>query len=847
MNAYGALAASYDRLTNDVDYEAVIEFNSIFNYYMLRNLEESMGVDYRTTLDVDNPIYIDIYGNIVTESGLVIIPAASNATLYPNGAYSPYTLGFMHLYSHGDNIPVRKDNGETDSNNYTEYLSEFEIDDETKTYYQRNYEFDGIPVNPQRPSVSDEALLEKLYQNQVSILNSDGYKVNQRIWLITEVLRGAPLEHIDKNKEGIVGKRDVNKYGMYMSWKLDEIADYLLPTTNGNSLISMPNIAFMDGIEYVVLFFIKIILLLFVVYILYRVYLDAVGGRLGFGTLWRCVSTIIVFAICFSMIPQVISMSYNEPNKLLLQNEIKYINLLNYEKSLEGREISAVDVGEPKSQTKLYLKIDSVDVPWYKLIEDVMYAPVTDKMSEVYEDALMSNMLYGYQDVQVVNDGVYIDVDDIFDSSNIVYNQQSKFLYQYVNRSPTASFFIPYYYIMDNLLSSINVYNNNNGINNISTKVQSDGSVKTMGMIGDYLLSEYFLVEDQDPLGLFYLYKIPTSEYKDFINVYDENLSSVRESMWYVKDYYEDKEIANKIEQLYSYMRSYVAQNRKMIGRVTDETFIKTMMLDISMKYNDLFRVPAARGIEVFGIDFRDIIRLSLAEKSDVIINSSFSFGRYVYECAGGFGVILTAILLGVLFINSIVKPALVIFLSVLLVYNVMLKDMVKSNRSKTVEGLLYVLAIMVIINSSYALCIKLSMMLPRLGLNPVLSIIGQIFIQVGYLLLVYKLVSAIIKDHANMGFNVIHTGALAISGALVGAASSVMSKAVYSKEQQSYMESAKMKANNDTNTNNLDDLRREMTARDERRDNADEDKAFMDQLYGVRSDTVDREHKDNF
>ena len=66
---------------------------------------------------------------------------------------------------------------------------------------------------------------------------------------------------------------------------------------------------------------------MFVIYLMYRIYIDAISGTLGLGTLWRCVSTIIVFSICIASIPNVISLSYNEPNKMLLQNEIKYINL----------------------------------------------------------------------------------------------------------------------------------------------------------------------------------------------------------------------------------------------------------------------------------------------------------------------------------------------------------------------------------------------------------------------------------------------------------------------------------------------------------------------------------------
>lgn len=803
------------------------EFNSIYNYYMLRNLEASIGVDYKTTLDLDNPLYIDIYGNIITESGLVVIPAASNATLdnKANPSYSPYTLGFMCLYSNGDNITTKNED-------VKKRLTNFQLLDDGVTYVQKNYEFNGVPVNPQRPSIADAGLIKVLYDNQVALLENKGYNFDQRMWLITEVLRGAPLENIDKEVEGIVGKRDISKYGLYMSWKLDEIADMLLPTTNGNSLISMPNLAFMDGIEYLVLFAFKLMLLFFVAYLMYRVYIDAVGGRLGLKTLWQCVSTIVIFCVSVWAIPGIIQLSYNEPNKIFLQDEIKYINLLNYEKSLEGREISAVGVTEPKSQTKLFLKLDTVNVPWYEVLQDVMFAPVGETLGDLYDEELKSNMLYGYDDVQVVNDGVYIDVEDIFDSSTIMYNKNQHFLHQNMNNNPTASYFIPYYYIMDNMLQQINTYNLDNGIINITTKIQSDGSVRTMGMIGDYMLSEYFLLDAVDPLGLYNLYGIDTNMKESFITDKYDDPDLPKKSMWYVGDLYEAADCSSRIDQLYSHMRSYVAQNRSMIGRVTDETFLKTMMLDISMEYNNLFRIPAAKGIEVFSIDSRDLIRLSVTDKNMAVVNSSQSFGKFIYEQAGGLGVILTAILLGVYFIASIVKPALVIFLIAVLVYSVLVKRMITGDRGKTVEGLLYTLSILVIVNSTYALIMKLGMSLPNLGLNPVISIIGQIAIQAGYLWFVFKVAGAIFKDFANFGYNAFHTGMLAVTGAVTGGMASIRDKATYSKEQQEYMESAKMQ-NAGRENQNHETLREEMEARDKKREESREDTAFVDDVFG--------------
>lgn len=807
------------------------EFNSIYNYYMLRNLESSMGIDYKTTLDLDNPLYIDIYGNIITESGLVVIPAASNATLYPSNTYTPYTVGFMSLYSKGDNIPTKNEE-------LVKRLPEFKADDSGSVLLQRNYEFNNIPVNPQSPSVSSHELLEVLYDNQVSILNRRGYDFKQRIWLITEVLRGAPADSIDKVKEGIVGRRDVNKYGLFMSYKLDELANALLPTTNGNSIVSMPNISFMKGIEYLVLFLFKAVMLLFVCYIMYRIYMDAIGGVLGLRTIWQCVSTISIFCICIYLIPNVINFSYNEPNKILLQDEVKYINLLNYEKSLEGREISAVNVSQPKSQTELFLKLDDVKVPWYKVLEEVMFSPVGTTLSELYKEELESNFLYGFDGVQVVNDGVYININDVLKSSSVIYNNNNHFLYQNMNSVPTSSFFIPYYYNMDHLLMNISRYNSENGIINVTTKIQSDGSVKTMGMIGGYLLSEYFLVESTDPLGFYAAYGIEKNERGNYINYDFKTEESIKNALWYTGDYYSIDDISSRIEQVYSYMRAYVTSNREMIGRVTDETFIKAMLLDISMEYNQIFRVPSAKSIEIFSIDSRDLIRLSITDKGTAVTNSSQSFGKFVYDQSGELGVILTTILIGVYFLTSIVKPAFVIFLCVLLVYNIILKRMINMERGKTVEGLLYLLATMVVVNGSYALVLKLSMILPNLGMSPVISIIGQIVIQSGYLFLVFKVIGIVLKDYANFGYNVFNQAVLNAASAVSGVVRRDLDKFVYSKDQQYYMDSSRDRYDNDRRKS--DDLRDEMYRRDKKRDQAQEETAFK-RDYDRSRETRDR------
>ena len=724
------------------------EFNSIYNYAMLMNLEASLGVDYKSTLDLDNPIYMDIYGNIVSESGLVIIPAASNPTLQDPNLYTPYTIGFLSYYAKGNWIKSSNDN-------LTEFFdgTDFEWDPDTEYWVPKMVSIDGVPIDPQNLSVSKEDLINALFSYQMQLCNKDNYIFGQRAWVITEVLRGAPIEAIDKTQEGIIGKRDVNKYGLYMSVKLDELANKLIPTLRGNSLISMPNVAFMQGVEYVVVFAFKILMLIFVAYILFNIYTDAVGGTFGLRTFGKCIATIAVFCILIYSVPEVVSASYNNTNRIFLQNEVSYINLINQEKSLEGREISAVKVDTPQSQTKLYLKVDKINVPWYKVLKDVMFAPVTDSVSTVYQEAMKDNYLYGIDKIQLIDDAAYIDIQDLYDSSTVAYNKSYKFIYQNINESPTASYFMPYYYMLDQIIATINLYNKQHDITNISTKIVGDGSVKTMGMIGDYLLSKQFFETDPDPLGLYDLYGISTGLVHEDVDI--DNLDdSITQSLWYAKNYYDDEDISSRIDQLYSNMRAYVVKNRFMIGRVSDETFLKSMILNSAVKHNNLFRIPSCREFEVFNVDSRDLIRVSITDKANTVASCTYSFGKFIYDQTGGLGVILCAVLMGLYFITSVVKPFMIVFLCGLLVYALIIKNMIQGSVGKSVQGTLYTLSCMTIINVLYAGIFKLSMVLPSFGVPPLPCLIWQCVLQVIYLILAIGILKIILSDIADVGYN---------------------------------------------------------------------------------------------
>lgn len=52
------------------------------NYILLNNSIKNYKDSKEVTADLASPVYMDIYGNIVTESGFVVVPAASNAVFY---------------------------------------------------------------------------------------------------------------------------------------------------------------------------------------------------------------------------------------------------------------------------------------------------------------------------------------------------------------------------------------------------------------------------------------------------------------------------------------------------------------------------------------------------------------------------------------------------------------------------------------------------------------------------------------------------------------------------------------------------------------------------------------------
>lgn len=741
------------------------EFNSIYNYLMVKNLKANLGLDYKTELDLDSPLFIDVYGNITTQSGLVVIPAASNATLYEPNEYSIVTAGLASLAANVDSwqIPV-------DSANVEKFLdSGFVKDPNTDTYKLQNKATQTVELNfTNLPLQSDgvkRALYNDAYINSGTGAISGNNTFEPRVNMIMEVMRGAPVENIDFEEEGLAGYRNLDKTGIYIAYRIEQLGDMLLSSSEGNSLLKMPNLAFMEGVEYIVVIVFKILLAAGVFLLWFKLYADGATNSIGIRTGIDFMLSISSVVIGIILIPTLINFSYYQTNKQLLQNEAAYLLILNTEKNAEGKEVGVKEVKAPSSTTKFYIKLNEIKVPWWTVIQDVYSSEMFARMEDVYEDAYESSIYSTFPGAMKRGNGIYVNTDDLFKSSEIRFvpdtdentgndDNQMGHLVQAVLPNNKMSYVLPYYAIIDKLLYDAELYNKSYSASAYRTKILQNGNVRTIGLLEAYFKSNQFLQSDEMNLFGFYdMYNIPYST--DFRQQYfnENEIDTMSKSLWYNKDAFSEEEVRLKLEKLDELGKQFIVDNRTLLNKVTDETFIKVFALYMSIQHNNLFKVPAARGIELMEIDTKDIIRLSLAPKADVMHSISMSFGRFTFTQAGTFGTVLMAFLLLIYYFTSLIKPIVMIILVGGLIFSYVWKKLMRYEQNHSLEGYIVSCALICLVNLIYALVIKISVMLPDFGVDPIFSILMQIVLQAAYVGVLYLIGYVVLKNGSDLGF----------------------------------------------------------------------------------------------
>lgn len=727
------------------------EFNSIYNYAMLKNLESAMTVNYKTQIDLNQPVYMDIYGNIVTDSGYVVIPAVSNATLVDPSSYDLLNAGFLYLYKTGAyQIPTMLKNSD-------KYISGLLWgDDSTHNYELGTKIIDNVQINLGNTQLSDASVMQMLYSHNVTkFISSGALPFEERAYIIVEVMRGAPLDSIDKDFEQLNSGVNYSKAGIAAATKLEEMVNSLFRENKSISFLDMPNIAYMSGVEYVFMYAFKLVYIVLFVLLVYRVYIDAVNGSLGLKSSLSFIMAVVMFLVTVFAVPELLDLSYYQVNKHLIQKEAQQIMMLNLEKEQEGREIGVTGVQAPSSTTELFLKVDDMHIPWYAILDNVLVGNSIKTVSQAYEEEYQNSQLAHLPRFERKGSNLYINLNEVFNNSQINYDADTNKLYTTIVDMPYESYVTPYYAVLDCLVARVNEYNTINQICSVETKISKGGNVQTMGIIGPYLMSDDYMQTTQDASGFKDIYDLDSTLYaSSFIGTSDD-AEKLQYSEWFVDaERYDSRELYEKLDRIDREARKFVADNRSLIGSISDSTFLKVMALHIACSHNNVFKTGNAEAIEVYSVEAPDIIRLSLADRYTVIAQSSKSFPRFVYDNGGTLGVIAVAVLLFMYFVGTFIKTLSLVVVVVCMVMSVVIRRVIKKNNEAAMEGYLISLVVLCSVNILYSFCLKLSIMLPSLGFGCVVSALLQIVLQMLYLFILMALTRIIVSDWAEMGRN---------------------------------------------------------------------------------------------
>ena len=747
---------------------------SIFNYALMRNLKDSMAVEYTGNLDMNSPLYLDIYGNILTESGTVVVPAASNPTLMSSSDFfrSDWSAGLFSIYGNGYKIKA------DDEGSFSNVLdATFQVVD---GYWMPKSRILGnsYVIDMSRLSTASKDTLDVLYtQTYVDLHNSNEtqnkyYSFKRYVNIILEVLRGAPIENIDKAKEGLDTSNRIDKAGIVAAAKLEQLNDSL-NIAGENTTISLPQISNISVFNVVSIIIFKAMMVILVAVSIVTIYIDAVKSQMGLGTIAKIIGTGVIMMSVVLIVPALFDITYYQSNRALLQDEATYLSMLNLEKEESGVEIGMTEVREPHINTNLQIQLDDITVPWYIMFSNVMTADTGKTLDNIWQEhAQTQSFIFNNDDVVIKHNGVYMDVSQIYESTSIDIDTtmtstttKRNLVQTAKNKTSTFSYYSPYYAILDALIRNVNTYNANpwepeENVTNVqgwysyTTKVQRGGRVKSMGLIAPYFKSERFMSdENKDILGFYHmysnLYQTDVQQDPALDGLYDSNLQNIRASNWYPTGI-ANQDVIKRIDWLTKQARDFVAKNENMLGKVSDETFLKAMALNLAIKHNQVFGNRYASSIDIANLSNDDLLRLSVAKKNDVMMTSTLTFPRFVYETGGTFAVVVAMILSVTMKVSSILKPAAVILTFALIFFSVFIIKICMRKKEATYLGYIVTILLLCLTNIAYSLMLKITLFLPTL-FPPAVCIIIQILLQVGYLFILGNVIYYAAKDWHDM------------------------------------------------------------------------------------------------
>ena len=646
-------------------------YRMFYNYVTLSSLQTLIDHETKLLVDLDAPIFIDIFGNIVTGDGYVIIPAAANATL-AGSAFTPYSIGYATFVTNAEETVY---SGMTNPFYDWLYGEDYEYLTGMKNLSGKSSTFretcqntgggymhllmsghtsmgtttltDGVAstmVTWDNLNVKLAVLKDLLMS--VHYLNAANFWDDTHINMVIEVLRGAPMEHIDYEAEGINTDIGMTAWQAYWAYKVENLVNAIHTDSNGTEksptlsfTFSVLDIFHIESAEKIALLAVKCLLIGFLLLLAAMIVADATVGKMPLNTVWRIVVTCILTGTCISLTPVLADFSLSTTSRLLLQSEASEMLAMRAQKDAEGIEIGVTQTFPVESSTDIIVHVGTLDVAWYDQLLYSMYSSVDNSFEDLYREAAHGVPIANAPYTVRRGKELYIDIGHVMDTTVVQYDATKGVLTNHIaghikEEELSASYMLPYYVILDQLVANVNLYNQKYGIQPKNYSVNADGSIRTQDLTYAYFHSDEFLSDTYDILDMARWFNTNSSKIPFAPYFTEDDMSSFNLSIWYPTQA-DANLLQNSVDALYDKARAYAVNNSEMLSYVSDAAYLKSLAMYLAVEFNSIFDVGIADAFEVKCLDTEDLLRYVIGTPNDVYKFANRTFARYAHEMGG--------------------------------------------------------------------------------------------------------------------------------------------------------------------------------------------------------------------
>lgn len=157
----------------------------------------------------------------------------------------------------------------------------------------------------------------------------------------------------------------------------------------------------------------------------------------------------------------------------------------------------------------------------------------------------------------------------------------------------------------------------------------------------------------------------------------------------------------------------WIYNNKSLIGRITDETLLKSLALYLSLKYNKYMDIQGPNCIEIDSISTDDLIRLGVSDIDKVMETYPYDYPKFILLMADLPGIYAGAILTMIMFVLSIVKPVVTMIVFIVMIASLIILRILFHRSYDSIKGFFKSCLFLTVINVSYCLILKIFIMLP--------------------------------------------------------------------------------------------------------------------------------------